>query len=125
MGPEGPDILLPPAPTAGDPWAGWLLTALVIGLVGLVLGYLHRRARQPLRRLRRALRRERLGPREAAHALAVVLREGAARHGRDPGAALLGELDALRFGREPPSASRLLELIGRAEQQSANRTGDV
>lgn len=125
MRPETPDILAPLPPVAGDPWVGWLVPTLAVGLTGLTLWYLRHRARRPLRRLDRALRRDRLGSRETAHALAAVLRDRAARDGGGPIRELLGELDALRFRRDPPSAASLLDLIGRAEHLRPRRAGDV
>lgn len=118
MGPEAPDILPPLPPSTGESWIDWPLLAVAITALGFGLWYRHYRIGRPLRRLRRALRRRRLAPRQAAHALAALLRDS---DGPNPGTELLGELDGLRFRRQAPSTDRLLSLIGRIEKPGPAR----
>ena len=99
------DILSPlPAGEAGMT----LIWPLVLGLLvaALLLGL--RWWRHPLRSLARDLARGRLSSRAAAHCLAQSL-------GRD--SRLRRELDRMRFGRQPPSAATVSQLIRRAASE--------
>jgi hypothetical protein len=123
---EAPGILDPLPPVSGTPWSGWITLAvaglLIVAPVIWAMWNRRYRPRWHLRRLRRDLRRQRINPRRAAHALAVVLRDG--RLQARSAAALLDELDALRFRRESPSAGQLLGLIVRAELSQIGRLHD-
>lgn len=96
------DILQPLPPTDKGAATAWLVIAALSGVL-LAIWWLRRR-RHPLRRLACALEAGRLSPREAAHQLAPwVSGDGSMR----------GELDRLRFSRQPPQAASVAGLIRR------------
>lgn len=122
---EAPDILWLLPPSTGASWVDWAILGTLAVVLGLGLWQRHNRTRRPVRRLRRALRRQRLTPRQAAHDLAAILHTRDTRQARTPSADLVGELDAMRFRREPPSPAQLLGLIVRVERAGSERPGDV
>jgi Tfp pilus assembly protein PilO len=97
------DILLPETAESAIPI--WILLLLSMTIIILLL-YLWQLHRQPLNRLKRQLEQGSLSSRETAHQLAKLIPENnELRH----------QLDQLRFCRQAPNHTQLLNLLNKVK----------
>ncbi|MCU7939257.1 MAG: hypothetical protein KZQ64_16365 [gamma proteobacterium symbiont of Bathyaustriella thionipta] len=109
---EMADILLP-MPSEQVMPIGIVLAFSSAGLICTVILFfiIRRHLTQPLSQLERYLKQGKLAPRKAAHQLAFLIREA----NRESDKQLLQQIDHLRFQRQSPKNSELLNLINRAK----------